>query len=123
MAHVDDLKISFYEGHSQGQHIGQQQILDATMIYMARIGWEKEQVIDYYKEMNLILDRYADAFKPCMEQEIWQERMDDELRSVLGDTCIPFSERYPTIRGMGYDKPVKEERHPAAKKKGRKKKR
>ena len=47
-----------------------------------------------------------------MEQDIWQERMDAELRDSL-DGAIEFSDfskRYPTIKALGYDKPVREEK-------------
>ena len=120
-AHLDSIKASYYQGHREGQRIGQQQIIDAAMIHMARTGGTKEQAQEFFDEINKVMDEYAAAFKYGPEMEIPQSLMDEELKFILGDDCLTFEQRYPEIRQMGYDKPVHEERHPAAKKRGRKK--
>lgn len=113
--------VSVYnDGHADGQRIGQQQIIDATMIWLKRRGMGREDAEQYFREVNEIADEYAEAYHPTPDQPIYQERMDGELQMILGETCLSFRERYPTIREMGYDKPIREERHPATKKRRKK---
>ena len=118
--YIDSQRVSFFEGHKDGQRIGQQQIIDATMIYMARLGLEREKAVEYFNQVNSILDDYMEAFSPTDDQPIYQERMDEELRAILGDDMLDFHGRYPTVKEKGFDKPMKEERHPAAKKRRKK---
>lgn len=114
-AHIDSLKVSFYEGHKTGERIGEQRMMDSTMIYFARLGWSAEQVKAYFAEVNAIIDEYAEAFSPTQEQDVYQARMDEELKTVIDD-CLPFKQRYPEIKSVGYDKPIKEQKHAALKK-------
>lgn len=118
---IESQRISYYQGFTEGQRLGQQQIIDATMIYMARLGMKREDAENYFREFNEITDRYDEAFKPTDDQPILQQRMDDELNAILGDDMLDFRERYPTIREKGFDRPIKEERHPASKKRKKRK--
>lgn len=43
-----------------------------------------------------------------------QRMMDAELAAVIPD-CISFAERYPEIKVLGYDKPIREQKHHALK--------
>lgn len=110
-------RTSYFEGHTDGQRIGQQQIIDATMIYMARLGLGRKDAEDYFKEVNSILDDYTEAFAVTDDQPIYQERMDEELRTILGDDMLDFRSRYPTVKSKGFDRPIREAKHPALKKK------
>ena len=116
---IDSAKSAFIEGHKDGQQLGQQQIIDATMIYMARLGRTREDAEAYFKAVNDILDDYVEAFAKTDDQPIYQERMDEELRLILGEDMLDFRGRYPKIKEKGFDKPVKEQRHPATKKRGK----
>lgn len=117
---LDCQKSSYYEGHTDGQRIGQQQIIDATMIYMARLGRTREDAENYFKEVNAILDDYMEAFAKTDDQPIYQERMDEELKTILGDDMLDFRGRYPTVREKSFDKPIQEKKHPALKKRRKK---
>ena len=116
---VRKLRLSYEIGFDDGQHTGQQQGFDVGTIYLIRKGWTGKELVDYYKGCCDIIDEYAEAYNPAMEQDIAQERMDEELRAGYEDAVefIPFRERYPSVKNMGYDRPIKEPRHPAAKKK------
>ena len=103
-SYLDSQKAVFYDGKHLGERMGQQQVLDATMIYLKRLGWSSEQVIAYYHGMNAILDEFAEAFAVTQEQDVIQDRMDRELGEVVPD-CLPFCKRYPEIKRMGYEKP------------------
>ena len=120
IAYLDSIKSSFYEGHRAGERLGQQRMMDATMIYLHRQGWGEKRIKDYFDGMNAILDEYAEAFQPTQDQPIYQERMDQELATVIPD-CLPFAERYPEIRALGFDKAYKEQKHAALKRRKGKK--
>jgi len=113
--HIDSLKVSYYEGHRTGERIGQQRMLDSTMIYLHRQGWGEKRIKDYFDGVNAVMDEYAEAFKPTQEQDVYQARMDAELSAVIPD-CLSFAERYPEIKALGYEKPVREKKHQALKK-------
>ena len=117
---IDSAKSAFSDGHQDGQRLGQQQIIDATMVYMARLGRTREDALAYFKAVNDILDEYVEAFMRTDDQPIYQERMDEELRLILGEDMLDFRGRYPKIREKGFDKAVKEAKHPALKKRRRK---
>ena len=111
---------AFFNGKNVGERIGQQQVMDATMIYLHRHGWGEKRIKEYFIGMNAILDEYAEAFMATDNQPIIQERMDAELSEVIPH-CLTFLEQYPEIKAKGFDKAVKEQRHPAAKKRGKRK--
>ncbi len=117
--HIGSLKISFYEGHRTGERIGEQRMMDCTMIYLHRQGWGEKRIKDYFDGVNAVIDEYAEAFKPTQEQDVYQARMDAELSTVISD-CLSFAERYPEIKALGYDKPVREQKHQALKKRRKK---
>ena len=111
----------YNDGFAEGQRLGQQQLIDATMIYLKRHGRSTEDAKGYFKEVNAILDEYYKAYFPTQDQPIYQERMDGELAEILGEDCLSFRERNPNIREMGFDKPIRENnRHPATKKRRKK---
>lgn len=112
--HLNGLKSSFYEGHKSGERLGQQRMMDCTMIYLHRQGWGEKRIKDYFDGVNAVCDEFSEAFRPTQEQEIYQERMDAELATVIHD-CLAFAERYPEIKVLGYDKPVREQKHQALK--------
>lgn len=106
------------EGLRLGQRHGQQQILDFTEIWLHRMGWEPEKIVQYWEDIHALIDEFHDAYRYGMEQDIAQERMDRELREALGDAySVDFAGRYELVKTAGYDKlpRVKEEKHPALK--------
>ena len=113
---IGSMKAAYEEGRKDGERIGQQQIVDASMIFFARIGWNADQVAKYFADVNAILDEYAGAYAVSMEQDVAQAHMDEEISLVVPD-CLPWCERYPEVKTLGYDKPVREKKHPALRRK------
>lgn len=92
-----------------GQDCGQQQVLDAVMIWLHRRGWGMKRIGQLYDGVNDTLNEFAPAYRPGMEQDVWQERMDRELRAACGDDARfrPFAVRYPMVKQPRYDRAPK----------------
>ena len=114
----------YISGFDDGQHTGQQQSFDAATIFLARKGWSGKELVEFYNGCVGVIDEFCEAWNPSMEQDVAQEKMDAELEAAYeGEVEFAgFSRRYPSVKNMGYDRPVKEERHPAAKKHGKRRK-
>lgn len=112
---------SYFAGFDDGQRLGQQQILDFATVYLARKGWSGKELVDFFNGCADVSDKFSKAFNPSMEQDVYQERLDAELEAAYESETefVPFAKRYPPVKNMGYDRAVKEERHPAAKKRGK----
>lgn len=97
---------SYRRGFHDGGLCGQQQGFDAVMLYLHRNGWGARRILRLHKGVGEILDEYAQAFHTCMEQDVYQERMDREILDALkGEgTFSPFRDRYPMIKTAGYDR-------------------
>lgn len=115
-SHLKTLADYFNEGFRDGRRMGQQQVIDATLVLMARMGKLQEDGVAYFKDVSEVLDEYESAFHKSDDQPIWQERMDEELKMILGEEIDDFHKRYPDVAELGYDKAVREKRHPATKK-------
>ena len=100
---------------------GQQQILDFSMIYLHRHGWDTEQIMAYWNGVHALIDEYHDAFRFGMEQDVAQERMDWELQDAMGEHFTDsFAARYGLVVTAGYDKMPREKKEKLVRKKGRK---
>lgn len=93
-ARMNREKIEFF---AEGQRMGHQQMLDAAMIWLHRQGWGGERNKRFFNGVNAVMNEYGDAYHIGMEQEVWQERMDEELRAALGgpNDFVDFRKRYP----------------------------
>lgn len=92
-----------------GERIGRQEVVDAVAIALHENGWGYGRIRALLDRTSALLDYYAPAFTLGMEQDIYQERMDRELRDIIKDEkdFVPFSVRYSEIKTAGYKKPVK----------------
>lgn len=92
-----------------GERIGRQEVVDAVAIALHEIGWGYGRIRALLDRTSALLDYYAPAFSVGMEQDIYQERMDNELRAIVkGESeFVPFNVRYNEIKTMGYDKVVR----------------
>lgn len=120
--YLDSLERAYFQGKHVGERVGQQTIFDCAMVYLIRNGWDGKQIVDFFDGTNAIIDEFDQAYKPCQEQDVIQARLDAIIADALNGVTdfMPFPKRYPEIKTMGYDKPIREERHPATRKKGKK---
>lgn len=66
-SHIDTLKVAYTEGYKAGERIGQQCMMDCTMIYLHRQGWGAQRIKQYFEGVNAIIDEYAGVFKVTQE--------------------------------------------------------
>ncbi len=119
--YIDKLEQVYKNGFHDGERCGQQQIVDTAMVYLTRKGWRGKELVDFFNGINSIMDEYTAAWNPNQEQDVIQARLDGEIEYGLDGAheFLDFPKRYPDVKRMGYDKPIREERHPAAKKRGK----
>lgn len=60
-----------------------------------------------YKRVSELADHYHPAFTAEREADNRQEELDGVLKEVWGKDMVPFYERYPYLKKIGYDKPQK----------------
>lgn len=101
-AMLDRIHAAEQRGAQAGELFGQQFAIDLLQIALHRHGWGYERVRKLLDEMRALSDYYDPAFYPNPEQEVWQERMDAELRDLIKDKarCYTFAERHPIIPGV-----------------------
>ena len=89
-----------------GRKHGEQYTMDCVLIALHRLGWGYTRIKRLYDMAHEISNYYAPSMLPGMEQDIYQERMDNELRSFVegNEHFYPFKERYPMVRTAGYNK-------------------
>lgn len=93
-----------------GVACGKQQMLD----YMSIALWDPDVVvrdifgrkrIDRLTLKLMELDaQFSEAYTVNKEADYLQEKLDQNLRELYGDELIPFSERQPYVKQMGYKK-------------------
>ena len=93
-----------------GRRHGEQYAVDCFMIALHRKGWGYKRIKDLLVSLTEISDYYAasmDSHNP--EQDIYRERMDNELRDIVKDNqqFYTHEERYPLVKSASYEKPVK----------------
>ena len=89
-----------------GIRFGEQRTLDFLECALHRKGWGYDRIMDLLKEMAELDAYYLPAFTAEMESDVYQERLDNELRDIVKNRCefIPFEKRYPEVHRLGYDK-------------------
>ena len=94
------------KGVKEGLVMGQQFVCDVMMVCLHGKGWGYDRIRRLLDEMDKQCDYYADAFINGMEQDVRQEQLDRELRDTVKDRqkFVPFAERYPNVKTLGYDK-------------------
>ena len=85
---------------NEGIRHGQQYAIDIVEVALHRQGWCYDRIKRLVDQVTEIADYYAPSMHPGMEQEVYQERMDRELRDVVKDRqeFATFEERYPLVR-------------------------
>lgn len=89
-----------------GIRFGEQRTLDLMEVALHRKGWGYERINGLLDLMRELDEYYAVAWEMRMESDVYQEKLDNELRSIVGDRqeFIPFEKRYPEVRQLGYKK-------------------
>ena len=89
-----------------GIRFGEQRTLDLMEIALHRKGWGYERINALLDLMRELDSYYAPAWETRMESDVFQERLDNELKSIVGDRqeFISFPERYPEVKQLGYKK-------------------
>ena len=89
-----------------GIRFGEQRTLDLMECALHRKGWGYDRInalLDLMRELDAY---YAPAWETRMESDVFQERLDNELKSIVGDRqeFISFQTRYPEVKQLGYKK-------------------
>lgn len=89
-----------------GIRFGEQRTLDLMEVALHRKGWGYDRINGLLDLMRQLDSDYAVAWEMRMESDVYQEKLDNELRSIVGDRqeFIPFADRYPEVRQLGYNK-------------------
>ena len=91
---------------NRGRRHGEQYTMDCVMIALHRKGWGYKRIKELFDLVGEVADYYAPTIRKCMEQDVFQERMDAEIRSFVDghQEFYPFKDRYPLIKTAGYDR-------------------
>lgn len=67
----------------------------------------KQRIKKVVEAWGKAFDKYHGALEKNDEADYWQEKLDQQLRAILGDELVPFPKRYDWIPQFGYDHHVK----------------
>lgn len=111
-AYIANQQKKILQAANDGMRHGEQYAIDCVMIALHRQGWGYQRIKRLFDDVTEIADYYALATHPGMEQDVYQERMDAELRSFVdgNQDFSPFSDRYPLVKTVGYDRLPKNNR-------------
>ena len=96
------IRQAFIEASEQITRQLMQDTLQITLHNQFGFGYERiKKLTDAWTECYL---HYHAALERGVEQDVFQEHLDRELRDVLKDNqkLIPFEERYPEIKKVSY---------------------
>lgn len=107
MTYLERQKVMHRELTYIGIRFGEQHILDLVECALHRKGWGYDRITELLKLVDELEEFYAPAFTVSEEADVFQERLDNELRDILKDRqpLVPFPVRYPEIKQLGYTKP------------------
>ena len=92
-----------------GMRIEKQFMLDTLQIALHHLGWGYKRIKDLTDLWGEIYHDYHIALEGKNESDVWQERMDAQIRDIIKDQqeFFDFRSRYPDLRSHGYDQAVK----------------
>ena len=96
-----------------GEQLGTQKMWDYVQMaltdpkVMKNKTFSRKGIETLFAEVHRLADTYHVAFTDDVEADYYQEKMDAQLREKWGDQFHPFYERYPMMKKIRYDKPMK----------------
>ena len=92
-----------------GMRIEKQFMLDTLQMSLHQLGWGYKRIKELTDLWGEIYNDYHIALEGTGESDVWQERMDAQIRDIIKDQqeFFDFRSRYPDLRYHGYDKAVK----------------
>ncbi len=89
-----------------GIRFGEQRTIDLMEVALHRKGWGYDRINALLDLMRQLDSDYAVAWEMKMESDVYQEKLDNELKDIIKDRqeLIPFEKRYPEVRQLGYNR-------------------
>lgn len=93
-----------------GEEMGMQKMWDYVQLalrdpnVMGKDTLGKERLTRVFNRLKELADSYHTAFTDDKEADVYQEKLDANLREIWGGELSPFYERYPHMKKMGYQK-------------------
>ena len=93
-----------------GEQLGTQKMWDYVQMalsdpeLMGKDTFGRKRIEKLFKYVHDLADTYHVAFTDDKEADYYQEKMDAQLRDKWGPDLVPFHERYPMLKRLGYDK-------------------
>ena len=93
-----------------GEQLGTQKMWDYMQMaltdpeIMGKDTFGRKRIEKLFAKVHELADTYHVAFTDNVEADYYQEKMDAKLREKWGEDLVPFYERYPMIKRLGYDK-------------------
>lgn len=86
---------------------GVQRTIDDLTMVLRDMGWGRTRIKRVLTAIDEKDKKYKLAYADHKEADLYQEKMDSELREVYGDDLVPFSERQEYVAQHSYNKPRK----------------
>lgn len=96
-----------------GEAVGFQRCLDYMQVllrnpeYMGKDVFGRKRWERLYKGLMQCDKTFGDAFTQGVNADYCQEKLDANIREIFGEDTLPFEQRYPRFKKVGYNKPKK----------------
>lgn len=96
-----------------GMDIGYQRCLDYMQWvlrnpkYVGRDIFGKPRWLKIFEGLRECDDLFGEAFTTGRDADYYQEKLDANLREIFAEDFQPFSQRYPLMKKVKYNKPKK----------------
>lgn len=93
-----------------GEEMGMQKMWDYVQLalrdpeVMGKDTLGKERLTRLFNRLKELADTYHTCFTDDKEADVYQEKLDANLREIWDEELTPFYERYPQLKKVGYNK-------------------
>lgn len=93
-----------------GEQMGMQKLWDYMQLalrdpnVMGKDVFGRKRMEKLYARLKELADTYHTAFTDDKEADVYQKKLDDNLREIWENDLSEFRERYPYIKQFGYQK-------------------